>query len=174
MILQWAVNVISREEKQYARGLIEHRRIKSAAVWDFALLMRLFTRWDLLSAHKALEGRRCFCLSFSLSIDLSCLFFLFLCASRSHHASSAPLWIYITEFSNLSRSCDWTNNLLRRLLWEGIFFFFSVGLSFCLLRFSLLFSFVSFSSVSSLWESVMDVYIDKTPGWSVRPALPGL
>lgn len=116
MILQWAVNDISREEKPYARDLVQHQRIKSAPVREPALLMPLFTWWDLLSACKAFEGRRCFCLSFPHYIYPSPLFFLFLCASRSHHASPAPFWIYITEFSNLSRSCDWTNNLVQRPL----------------------------------------------------------
>jgi len=53
---------------------------------------------------------------FSLYILLTSLFFSPLpsFASRSHNARPTPFWIYITEFSNLSRSGDWTNNVLRK------------------------------------------------------------
>lgn len=66
------------------------------------------------------------------------------------------------EFSNLSRSCDRTNNFFQRLLYR--FFPPLVRVSFLSPSFLVppSFSFLSLSSVSSLWESLMDVYIVKT------------
>lgn len=81
MIPQWAVNDISRQEKPYARGLVQHQSIKLAPVRESALLMPLFTWWDLLSGCNTFERR--ICLSFSNYIYISQLSFPSFCVPQS-------------------------------------------------------------------------------------------
>lgn len=123
MISWYAVNDIPREEKPSARGLAQHQRIKSAAVTGPALLMPVFTWWDLMSDWEAFEGKMPLVLIF-LRLCLS-----FLRAPQGPPLP-APFWIYRTEFSNLSRSCDGANKLWRgvhRLRVEGLLFLFLEG-----------------------------------------------
>lgn len=118
MIPQWAVNDISREEKPYARGLVQHQWIKSAPVREPALLMPLFTWWDRLSAFKAFERRRCFCLSFShyiyIYISLTSIFPLSVCLKVLTRFPRTFLDLYNRVFKLVKR--QWLDNLVRRPL----------------------------------------------------------
>lgn len=111
MLSQWTANDISKEEKVRKRpcsasedqiGSRQRACIIDASVYMMRPSPSLRGVWRVKIPQS----------SFSLNISLSPLFLLSLCASRPHHLSPPTLWIYITEFSNLSGSSGWTNSQL--------------------------------------------------------------